>query len=105
MMLFTNILSACNPTILIKGMEFNYNKLDLWFWGGIRVGVHTGDKNVTKFLASGREVVVEAFAVVCRGALVALSPRAEGSELFGRRLAFQMNSGSLLLLTAFWHLA
>lgn len=97
MVLFTNILSACNPTILMKGMEFNYNKLDLWFWGGIRVGVHTGDKNVTKFMASWREVIVEAFTVVRCGALVAVSPRAEGSELFSGRLAFQMNSGSLLL--------
>lgn len=59
MVLFTNILSACNTTILIKGMEFHYNNLDLWFLGGIRVGVHTGDKNVAKFLGSWHEVMVE----------------------------------------------
>lgn len=55
MLLFTDMLSACNTTILIKGMELPYTNLDLWCWGGIRVGVHTGDENVTEVMESWRE--------------------------------------------------
>lgn len=55
------MLSACNTVILIKGMELHYTNLDLWFLGGIRVDVHTGDKNITKFRESWLEVIVEAF--------------------------------------------